>query len=438
MYKKFLLVGSGDFVDSIKGALTSLALEIEIANSCQEIQPKLNKKDIDLAIVDNDSLSDAIPILRRNKLDFVVVSAVKDSQAVLDMHSAGASDYIVKPYNIRELNLRLSAVLNSKKRIACLGGGAGLFNILMGLKNVPNVHLTSVVSTIDDGGSSGKLSASFGVLPPGDVRRSLAALCNTPQVMIEILAYRFIKGGDLSGHNLGNLILTALTKIKGSLPAAVRVLSDVLNIQGVVIPISETSSKLCALFEGGTIIKGESNIDLCKGRREELHIKNCWHEPDVEGDINAYSAIINSDILTIGPGDLFTSVITNLLIRNIRDAILKTKAKKVYICNLMTKPGETSNFDAYDHIKEVLKYLKKDCLDYVIIPDNSKLPKEIVAKYAKKRQFPVQIGDLKKIKKLTHAKIIVADLANKEELVHHDSGKIADQIMKIILRKKSR
>jgi uncharacterized cofD-like protein len=435
MYKKFLLIGSGNFVNDIKPALSGLALEIEIANTLLEIRPRFKKRDIELVILDDDSVKNALPILQRSKISFVVLSSKRNIQSISRARAAGASDYIVKPYNTRELNLKLSAVLNDKTRISCIGGGTGLFNLLMGIKNIPGIIPVSIVSMTDDGGSSGRLRESFGVLPPGDVRRSLVALSNAPEVMNELMTYRFDKGGCFTGHNLGNLLITALAKIKGSMSGAVSGLGDVLNIQGIVHPVSTTKSKLCALFEDGRIVKGESNIDLCEKRPPELRIKDCWHEPESKCDISAYSSIINSDFVVIGPGDLFTSVITNLLIKEIRRAITETKAKKIYICNLMTKPGETSDFDALDHIKEILKYLKEDCLDYIVISDNNRLSMDSVLRYSKKSQSPVKVGSLSKIRKITKAKIIVADVAHERELIRHDNEKLKDVIFEIINEK---
>ncbi len=435
MYRRLLLIGSGNFVNEIKPALSGLALEIEIANTLPEIGPKLRMKGIDLAILDHDSIKNALPILQRSKVNFVVLSSKKNIEAISRAKAFGASDYILKPYNIRELNLELSAILNNKIRVSCIGGGTGLFNLLMGLKSVPGVIPASIVSMTDDGGSSGRLRTSFGVLPPGDVRRSLVALSNAPEVMNELMTYRFDKGGCFIGHNLGNLLITALAKIKGSMSEAVSGLGDILNIQGIVHPVSTTKSKLCALFEDGRIIKGESNIDLCKNRPSALRIKDCWHEPESKCDIGAYSSIINSDFVIIGPGDLFTSVITNLLIKDIRRAVAETKAKKIYICNLMTKPGETSNFDAIDHIKKILKYLKGDHLDYIVISDNNRLSMDSVLRYSKKKQFPVKVGYLGAIRKITKAKIIVADVAHERELIRHDSEKLQDVIYRMIKEK---
>jgi uncharacterized cofD-like protein len=437
MYKRFLLIGSESFVDEIKPALSGLALEIEIANTLVEITRKLKKREIDLSILDDDSVKNALPILKRSKINFVVLSSKRDVRAIGRAKAARASDYILKPYNPRELSLKLDAILNRKIRVACIGGGTGLFNLLMGIKNISDVVLESIVSVTDDGGSSGRLRESFGVLPPGDVRRSLVALSNAPEVMNELMAYRFDSGGCLVGHNLGNLLITALAKIKGSMSGAVSSLGDVLNIRGIVHPISTTKAKLCALFEGGKVIKGESNIDLCKNRSPELRLKRCWHEPKSQCDVSAYSSIVNSDFVIIGPGDLFTSVITNLLVKGISKAIATTKAKKIYICNLMTKPGETSNFDALDHIREILKYLKGGHLDYIVISDNNRLSMDAVLRYSRKGQFPVKVGSLNAIKKKApKAKIIVADVAHERELIRHDSVKLQDVIFDIVKKER--
>jgi uncharacterized cofD-like protein len=435
MYRRFLLIGSGRFINEIKPSLSNLALEVEIANTLPEINPKLRRRGIDLAILDDDSIKGALPVIRRSKVNFVVLSSKRNIQAISRARAAGASDYILKPYNARELNLKLSAILNNKTRVSCIGGGTGLFNLLMGLKSAPGIIPASIVSMTDDGGSSGRLRASLGVLPPGDVRRSLVALSNAPEVMNELMTYRFDKGGCFIGHNLGNLLITALAKIKGSMSDAVSSLGDILNIQGIVHPVSTTESRLCALFEDGTVVKGESDIDLCKNRSSELRIKKCWHEPESKCDIGAYSSIVNSDFVTIGPGDLFTSVITNLLVKDIRKAVSETKAKKIYICNLMTKPGETANFDAIDHIREVLKYLKEDCLDYIVISDNNRLSMDSVLRYSKKSQFPVKAGNISAIRKITRAKIVVADVAHEKELIRHDSEKLKDVILRIINKK---
>jgi len=225
-----------------------------------------------------------------------------------------------------------------------------------------------------------------------------------------------------------------LTEIKGSLSEAVRTIGDILNIQGIVLPMTNTQTTLCARFEDGTVIKGESKIDLCEARDPSLSIQEIWHEPKTKSNIDALSSIINSDIVTIGPGDLFTSVITNLLVKDIREAVSRTKAKKIYICNLMTEPGETTKYTAFDHVKEVIKYMKGDHLDYIII-SNTKLSERAIREYARKYQSPVGVGDIKRICSITKADVIIADVGHETELVRHDSIKIKNVVSNILKHK---
>ncbi|MDD5594837.1 MAG: YvcK family protein [Candidatus Omnitrophica bacterium] len=432
---KNILVIAKDGAEETFDILQSLNFYVEIASDSLLI----GKKHWDLVVFDTDGFCadnskkkiEAFKILQKENIDFLVISSEKNIQAMLEANNFGAKEFILKPYNYREFILRFLAVIYNKNKICCIGGGTGLFSLLLGLKGLPNILLTSIVSMSDDGGSSGRLRASFGILPPGDVRRSLVALSNAPLLMNEIMQHRFKKGDAFIGHSFGNLFLTALTEIKGSMSQAVKALSDILNIQGVVLPVTSKETVLCAEFEDGTVVKGESRIDLTEGRDPGLSIEKIWHEPETECDVDVFSAIVNADFVIIGPGDLFTSVVTNLLVKGISEAIIKTKAKKLYICNLMTEPGETANFDAYRHIREIIKYLGADSLDYVII-SNTKLTPRAIAEYAKKGQHPVEIGDLEDLKRLTSAKIILADVGHQEELVRHDSEKIREEINKII------
>jgi uncharacterized cofD-like protein len=283
----------------------------------------------------------------------------------------------------------------------------------------------------DSGGSSGRLRASFGILPPGDIRRSLVALSNAPSFMSELMQHRFSKGWGLKGHNFGNLFLTALAETIGSMPEAIKGVGDILNIQGIVLPVTTQLTTLCARFEDGTVVKGESKIDLCEERMPELQIKKIWHEPPVTCDADVFTAIINADFLIIGPGDLYTSIITNLLVKNIKKAIALSQAQKIYICNLMTEPGETTNYDAAMHVKEIVKYLGRDPLDYVII-SNTHVSVEAVRKYALKHQSPVSLGDMQDLWETTKASIVLADVGDVSELVRHHDAKLRTEIDKII------
>lgn len=442
MNKRLLLVGTSKFGNEIKPLARGIALEISLISHNELSSQKFYRKDADLIIVERDSSislttwTKLLQVLKTSKIKYIVYSSRKAKEEIDLATQAGATDVMLKPISHGEFKLRLEALFNSKNRISCLGGGTGLFNLLRGLKDLDDVLLTSIVSTSDDGASSGRLKTMFGILPPGDIRRSLVALSTAPQLMNDVMQYRFQSGRGLRGHSFGNLFLTALTNIKGNMSDAVRGLGDLLNINGVVFPIATTNTTLCAKFENGKIVCGESKIDLCKGRKGNLKIIRCWHDPKPVCDINAYAAILNSDFVTIGPGDLFTSVITNLLIEDVRKAVVKTSAKKIYICNLMTKPGETYGYTATDHVKEILKYLKEDALDYVIIPNMKHLSRKAAEQYAKKGQYPVVDGEMAILRKLTKAKIIMANVAHQIELVRHDAQKISGEIEKIIKSQK--
>ncbi|MCG3176135.1 MAG: Gluconeogenesis factor [Candidatus Omnitrophica bacterium] len=360
----------------------------------------------------------------------VVLSGRPEPDGALEALEAGASDYLSSDHHQRELVLRLMAVLQGKRRITCIGGGTGLFTLLLGLKSLPQTLLTSIVNMSDDGGSSGKLSQTFGILPPGDIRRSLVALSNAPDLMNQIIQHRFEKGGELHGHSFGNLFLTVLAEVRGSMAEAVRALSDILNIQGVVLPATTTLSRLVAEFKDGTVVKGESRIDLCEGRAPDLRIRRIWHEPASRCHIDAYTSILFADLVLIGPGDLYTSVLTNFAVDRLAEAVVRGRSKRVYICNLMTKPGETHGYTVKDHVREVVRYLGGDKLDGVIVSD-TRFSAESIAEYAKKDQSPVSAGGVSDLSRATRAKIVRADVANQTELVRHDSAKLRNEVQRL-------
>ncbi|HEY2516232.1 MAG TPA: 2-phospho-L-lactate transferase CofD family protein, partial [Polyangiaceae bacterium] len=232
--------------------------------------------------LDGDRVEDPLEAVREAAAERVPVVAVGtklDTDRIFALFEAGARDVLLAPLHKRELMLRLSALLNGKPRIACIGGGTGLYTVLSGLREAPRLLLSSIVTMSDDGGSSGRLRASFGVLPPGDVRRSLVALSNAPEVMSYVMQYRFEHGEGLTGHSLGNLLLTALAELGGGMQGAVKALGDVLNVQGLVMCVTTQEATLCAEFEDGRSVRGESAIDLCLERPAGLRVRRVWHEP---------------------------------------------------------------------------------------------------------------------------------------------------------------
>lgn len=397
-------------------------------------------KNFDLVLLDLDSeirvksvktVGSLVRKVRKTHPKVIALSALRDLKLIRAAYQEGTSDFILKPFNRRELITRVLAVLKGQKRICCLGGGTGLFTLLSALKSLPDVLLISLVNMSDDGGSSGRLRSSFGILPPGDVRRSLVALSNAPKVMNELMSYRFDRGGELHDHSLGNLLLTGLTGMKGSMAEAVRAMGDILNIQGIVLPITQTLTEFVARFENGKVIRGESRISLGKGRDPALQIRKVWHEPHAVCDASAYASLLHSDVTFIGPGDLYTSVITNLAIRKVNEAISLSKAKKIYICNLMTRPGETSGLDAREHVQRIVAALGKDLLNAVLV-SNACFTRTSMARYAKLDQHPVLMNEKKRFEGITRAKIVLADVADQKELVRHDPQKLRERLLPLI------
>jgi len=435
MKKRVLICGNRKFIQHLVQVLLPLHLEVETVDSFSDSfrraeanQPLL----LVLRLGKRDRIHSAIcPGLRmlasRTKMQMMVIAEKRDTALVLQAKNLGVSKTIFEPCNARELAASANALLLRKKHFACLGGGTGLYHLLSGLKMVPNLSLTSIVSMSDDGGSSGRLRISHGILPPGDIRRSLVALSSAPKLMNQVIQHRFKKGDGFRNHSFGNLFLTALAEIKGSMPEAIRALSDILHIEGIVLPVTTTLNDLEATFEDGTVIRGESKIDLAQGRDPNLRIVDLKHRPEAIHNPDAYAAILDAHFVTIGPGDLFTSVISNLNIKGIREAISKTQAKIIYFCNLMTKPGETARYTALDHVREIIKYLGGDYLDYVFL-SNTRLSPKAVSAYARKDQDPVLAEGLDQIRKITKAQLVVADLGHHNELVRHDSEKIKRQV----------
>lgn len=439
MQKRVLICGNRRSVQGLVQVLSPLLLDVDRVDRFQDLFRSVEEKPPLLVILrlgKRDRIHRVIcPELRtlvsRTKMPVMVVAERKDIALALEAKNYGVSRTIFEPCNIRELIVSVNALLSRKRPFACLGGGTGLYHLLSGLKEIPYLFLTSIVSMSDDGGSSGRLRISHGILPPGDVRRSLVALSNAPALMNQVIQHRFKKGDGFRDHSFGNLFLTALAEIKGSMLEAIRAMGDILNIAGIVLPVTTTLTELEATFEDGTVILGESRIDLTRGRDRNLRIVDLTHRPAAVYNPDAYAAILDAHFVTIGPGDLFTSVIANLSVKGIREAISRTRAKIIYFCNLMTKPGETAHYTAFDHVREIIKYLGGDYLDYIYL-SNTRLSPKAVSAYARKYQDPVLAKGLDRIREITKAQLIVADLGDQEELVRHDSEKIKCQIERLL------
>lgn len=312
--------------------------------------------------------------------------------------------------------------LNKGPKIVAIGGGTGLSTILKGLKHITN-NITAIVAVGDDGGSSGRLREEMGVLPPGDIRNCIAALADEEKLVTELFQYRFNVGNGLEGHSFGNLFLSALCAITGDMVSAVKESSKVLHIRGKVLPSTLADMRLCAELEDGRIIQGESNIPEAKGK-----IKKLFAEPNnLEPQEDIINEINEADLIILAPGSLFTSVIPNLLIKKIPEAISRSKAKKLYICNVMTQPGETDNYTVSDHVKAILEHSEyKNILDTVLVNDS--LPTNLAQKYKAVNSVPVKL-DIEYVKNMG-INVVKNTLIeeNKDGLVRHSPRRLARAI----------
>lgn len=310
--------------------------------------------------------------------------------------------------------------------IVVIGGGTGTFVTLSGLKKWPWAHLSAIVSMADDGGSTGMLRDQYGVLPPGDIRRALVALSESSSILRNLFNYRF-SDGDLRGHSFGNLFLSVLEKVTGSFASAVRETSRILNVAGEVIPVTLDDVRLYARLEDGRVIRGETNIDIPRNSYR-ARIEKVWLVPEARINPNARRVLQSANLIVIGPGDLYTSLIPNLLVKGIPQAIKQSRAKKIYIANLMTKFSETHGFQGEDFIKELEKYLGKNVLDYVIF-NNKKPPKVVLARYRKEKSEFVELPEIRSRDK---TKYVFANLLDSGKFIRHNPHKLAEVLLSLV------
>ncbi len=317
-------------------------------------------------------------------------------------------------------------MVNSKamENIVTIGGGTGSFTVLSALKSHP-VNLTAIISMSDDGGSTGLLRDQYGVLPPGDVRRALVALSESSEVMRDLFNYRFTEGG-LNGHSFGNLFIAALEKVTGNFSSALQEASKILNIEGEVAPVTLDNVRLCARLADGTIVRGETNIDIPRDRAR-APIEEVWLEPEARINPSLRRILHGADLIVICPGDLYTSIIPNFLVKGVCEEIKKSKAKKVFLCNLMTKRGETDHFTANDFLNTMEKYLGEGVLDYAIF-NNKKPPERLAKKYKKEGAEFVDISTLPK--KHGAVQYVFADLIDTDKFVRHGPAR---KLAKVLL-----
>jgi uncharacterized cofD-like protein len=303
-------------------------------------------------------------------------------------------------------------------RVVIIGGGTGLPVLLRGLKHYP-VDITAIVTVADDGGSSGRLRDELNIPPPGDVRNVLAALSEVEPLIEEMFQHRFKSSNELSGHSLGNLILAAMTSITGDFMYAIQEMSKVLNVHGNVLPAANQSVVLHAELEDGTIISGESKIPF-SGKR----IKRVFLTPDTIQPLpETIQAIRNADLIIIGPGSLYTSILPNLLVPQIGQEVCEAKAKKVYICNIMTQAGETHDFTASDHVNAIYDHMGKPFMNTILV-NSEEIPDDIQARYIKEEAKPVHF-DVNSLYKLG-LDVIYGEIVSLDEgVIRHDTQEVA-------------
>jgi uncharacterized cofD-like protein len=321
---------------------------------------------------------------------------------------------------------------NLALKILTIGGGSGQYTLLSGLRDIKNIEITAVVSMADNGGSTGRLRDELGVLPPGDILKCMIALSPLRDTAKKIMLKTLKGNRRLQGHKAGNMLITMLSRYTGSFPAAIQTLSEILEVSGRVLPGTTNKATLVAELVDGSRIYGESAIDIPQSTQRE-QIKDLFLVPHHNGSVSAYPPVIEaikiSDIILIGPGDLFTSIIASLIVPGIKEAIQSTNARIFYILNIMTKFGETHNFKVNDFVQKVETYLGRQ-VDGLIC-NNRKPNDRLLKKYlAEKSEFV----EIERLEKRINNRLIYADdlLDSSDEIVRHDSKKLASLIQSII------
>jgi len=315
--------------------------------------------------------------------------------------------------------------LSRGPKIVTIGGGTGLSVLLRGLKEYSS-KITAIVTVADDGGSSGRLRQEFDIVPPGDIRNCLVALADAPALMQDLFQFRFKTNSELSGHSFGNLFITVMTQLTGDFEKAIKEISKVLALRGRVIPSSLHSVVLVAQHKDGTITEGENRIPKAQRPINRVSLKP--ERPEATPD--AIKAIKEAQLIILGPGSLYTSIIPNLLIKEISEAISSSGAIKVYVCNAMTQPGETDGYSASDHIKALISHSHPRMIDYCIV-NAGEVPQEILKRYAKENSYLV-VNDRKKIENMGY-RVIEEDFGIVEsDVIRHEPLKLAKTILGLV------
>jgi uncharacterized cofD-like protein len=309
-------------------------------------------------------------------------------------------------------------------RIITVGGGTGLSVLLSGLKEYTS-NITAIVTVADSGGSSGRLREQFDILPPGDIRNCLVALADASSLMRDLFQFRFDQSSELAGHNFGNLFITVMTRLTGDFEKAIKETSKVLALRGQVIPSTLNNVALVALHKDGSTTEGEDKIPKARIPIDKVYLRP--YQPQATPE--AIKAIEEAQIIVLGPGSLYTSIIPNLLIKEITDSIVASGAIKIYVCNVMTQPGETDGYSVSDHIRTLIRHSHPRIFDYCIV-NTGVIPQDVRQRYEQEGAYPV-VNDTEKIKSMGY-RIIEDDIVTIKDVVRHDSLKLAKVIFSFI------
>lgn len=313
-----------------------------------------------------------------------------------------------------------------KKKVVVLGGGTGSSTLVRGLKQFP-IDLTAIVSVCDDGRSTGVLREEFNIPAVGDIRRVLAAMSETEPLVVDLFNYRFQTTSDLDGHTVGNLLLTASSEITGNLSDGIEALSKVFNLKGKVVPLTEDNVVLMGEMQDGTVIEGEHNITEYKSK-----IKRVYYKEEPVASKEAVNAIEKADLIILSMGSLFTSIIPNLICDDILRAMAKSQGKIMYVCNMVTQPGETDDFTVSDHVKLLNQYLGERKVD-VVIANNGKIDEEMAKRYESLEQKDAVILDEEETSVLVERLIADDYVAVKNNLLRHHVMKVSMHIFGYLL-----
>jgi len=319
-------------------------------------------------------------------------------------------------------------------RVVAIGGGTGLSTLLRGLRRhvsapgqaashpSPIADLAAVVTVTDDGGSSGRLRKDFNMLPPGDLRNCMVALSEEEDLLVQLFAHRFRSGDALGGHNFGNLFVAALTEITGDFAHAIQLASKILATRGHIYPVTTANATLVARMDDGSLVRGETNITASRLRIAELMLD----PPDAAALPETLEAIERADLITVGPGSLYTSLITNLLVQGIPSALANARGVRVFICNLMTQANESLGMTASEHIKRIYDHTHAPVFDYAIV-NTAPFSPQIVARYAAERAAPIE-ADIQRIEALG-VRCIAGDFASEETVVRHAAARVTGALL---------